>query len=481
MGGLSKKAYQYASAAEKSGREALVVDAGALLFKGTRLDKGKEEEEKLTAAAIVDAYNVIGCRAVGVTARDLAAGVDYLLELRERSRFSWLSANLVRGRSLRPLFAPYTVIEVAGTRVGVTGLTSPRLAPAALGGGRVSVIDWRQALRRVVEDLRDRADMIIVLSNLPASENRAMAKEFPAVAMIIQAGVATVNSAPRLVENTLIFQTGSRGKYIGVMEVDWKAGGHWGEGVERKLRKAKARLDRTLWQLGRYDIYDDPARELADDPAALRRYQRLIVARSRLEADVRALEQTAARERGLEERYGALSTFSNRFVPMRANLPDDPAVASIIDELNGRLLEIGRRKAAATATGPSNNYIGWRRCAECHDGVARSWRQTPHASAYDTLVRAHRQFNLDCVPCHVTGDFSGQAVKALQVPAERRQVGCESCHGPGRKHAGDPSRYKVVAHPLERVCLGCHTPEHDTDFDFDRDVRLVHPLGREGG
>lgn len=170
-------------------------------------------------------------------------------------------------------------------------------------------------------------------------------------------------------------------------------------------------------------------------------------------------------------------------------------------------------------------YAGSRKCGECHPSEYRHWSRTPHARmvrsprrdpsallarfdgsppfppseiAYvlgsrnvqrfisrkgkDLVVRTpiwmirSATWNLSywremdwltsCAGCHTTGydPFSGHYVE--------ESVGCESCHGPGRLHAGSGNPETIV-HPAkiprdrrEMICESCHTAGHSVTGEF---------------
>ncbi|MEZ4337621.1 MAG: hypothetical protein R3B82_13465 [Sandaracinaceae bacterium] len=56
----------------------------------------------------------------------------------------------------------------------------------------------------------------------------------------------------------------------------------------------------------------------------------------------------------------------------------------------------------------------------------------------------------------------------MSQPESLRNVGCESCHGPGSMHVANPTgaAVNVRRSPEARTCLRCHTPEHSDRFDF---------------
>jgi hypothetical protein len=110
-------------------------------------------------------------------------------------------------------------------------------------------------------------------------------------------------------------------------------------------------------------------------------------------------------------------------------------------------------------------YVGIAACSKCHPGARQVWDGTPHARAYVTLSSQFKEFNLDCVGCHVTGydKPGGSTVTHVDRLAD---VQCEVCHGPGSQHALDPSdKKRIVGKPSASICLECHHPPHVEGFD----------------
>ena len=134
------------------------------------------------------------------------------------------------------------------------------------------------------------------------------------------------------------------------------------------------------------------------------------------------------------------------------------------------------------------DFVGTKKCAECHAESHDVWQRSGHARATRTLVELDppRQFDPECLACHVTGwhpagflpyesgYLSPEATPALAT------VGCESCHGPGGGHAAAEEgadealqqqlRQAVVLTKDEakrRTCAACHGVSNSPDFDFD--------------
>jgi DmsE family decaheme c-type cytochrome len=92
-------------------------------------------------------------------------------------------------------------------------------------------------------------------------------------------------------------------------------------------------------------------------------------------------------------------------------------------------------KASAAAKAPAkfgDEYAGSETCQACHEDIYNAFLKSPH-KASETDQRS-----------------------------KWKQHGCESCHGPGAKHAGSASAddiknpAKLVAAQTDRICLGCH-------------------------
>jgi hypothetical protein len=106
------------------------------------------------------------------------------------------------------------------------------------------------------------------------------------------------------------------------------------------------------------------------------------------------------------------------------------------------------------------SYIGVEACTKCHASQRKFWDQTTHAAAYATLQSQHKEFNLDCVSCHVTGYGKPGGTTVTHVDG-LSAVQCEVCHGPGSKHAEKPKEKNLVQIPDHAFCAGnCHHPPH---------------------
>jgi hypothetical protein len=193
------------------------------------------------------------------------------------------------------------------------------------------------------------------------------------------------------------------------------------------------------------------------------------------EADLRARRRDLAK---LEAEREALdvklppasgSFFRYTIKEIRDSLGKDPAIEAdlasyykVIHEHN-RIKFADRLPPEAGAGQPT--YVGIAACSKCHPGARQVWDGTPHAHAYLTLSSQFKEFNLDCVGCHVTG-YDKPGGSTVTHVDRLSDVQCEVCHGPGSLHVLDPSDKKwMVRKPSASVCLECHHPPHVEEFD----------------
>jgi len=111
-------------------------------------------------------------------------------------------------------------------------------------------------------------------------------------------------------------------------------------------------------------------------------------------------------------------------------------------------------------------FAGNNACISCHQEEGKVWKNSRHADALATLEKENHDRDPDCVSCHVVGsEFTTGFMSRKETP-QLTDVGCESCHGPGAKHAMTP---KVVKMPKVGAdsCMKCHNLNHSPTFNFD--------------
>lgn len=158
---------------------------------------------------------------------------------------------------------------------------------------------------------------------------------------------------------------------------------------------------------------------------------------------------------------------------MDETVPDNQAVRSILEAFYDNVATDEALQALGEPLFTSeslekdgeSHYVGSDACSGCHQPEFEQWRSTRHAIAFNTLLKVQKHFHPDCVSCHVVG-FGYETGYAIQEDQDHfRDVGCETCHGPGGSHITQPSRRNIRGKVEKRICLECHNQKHSPGFE----------------
>jgi hypothetical protein len=480
MGGLARRATQVDRArADSDG--ALVLDAGDDLLPapGRPADAGELERR---ARLVLRAMGRIGTTAFTPGERDLALGVPVLRRLAAEARVPIVSANL-RDRTGKPLFPPDRLIDAAGLRIGVFGVTAPPTTAdaAALRAAGIDAGDPAAVARDEVAALRARgAAMVIALVHVGApADTRRLLGAVPDIDWAVGGHSGLRLESPEAIGGARLLGVLPEGKELGRLDLHAVEGG-----ATFADRGERAELE-TILADHRRQLVDYDRRLGETDPASLRDYY---------ETRRHALEAAIARETALLERLPRTITgswFENRLIPLDAETPDQTGVALLVAAYNqesarraaaGKPVGVGNpteerprpsEQATPPATAAASTFAGTPACGGCHAPALAFWRTTKHARALAALERVGRARDPACVGCHVTGYLQPGGFTLIGNAADAQRpalanVGCEACHGPGQAHvlATDKKGSATAAVPTA-TCLGCHTPDV-TGGDFDQ-------------
>lgn len=131
--------------------------------------------------------------------------------------------------------------------------------------------------------------------------------------------------------------------------------------------------------------------------------------------------------------------------------------------------------ATVRAGADGESHVGSLICQGCHVAEYEQWQTTAHAHAMKTLEEKEGADLPRCQICHNTGVGRPGGFVSRERTPNLAEVGCESCHGPGRRHIESP------ATPLGPVdistCTICHDRQNSPRFDYYRDVNRVRHSG----
>jgi hypothetical protein len=447
MQGGADHAAAYIASQTSAAPNALVLGAGPMLFMNARPDPARDTQASFKAEALADAYKSLRLSAWAPGANDWLLGEGSLKSLAARSGATLLAANL-RGAPVQST----KLVEIAGLKVGIAGLSLPLVSGQAPSGVQAS--DAAAAAKQALAELgKQGAELDVLVAAMPRGEALRLIEALPGFEIAIlgkpfdEGESNDPPQSPTLIGKTLVVETPNHLQSLGVIDLYVRgqklefADGSGLETTERKLE-----IGRRLREI----------KTRLEQGGSPRDLQALTQDQRTLEAELAKLPEAKPPAQGSYFRFQA--------VEVKEKLGSDAAVSSHIDDyyqrVNDHNKEAFKDLAPPPAAPGAASYIGLEACTKCHESQRKFWDTTAHAGAYPTLSSQHKEFNLDCVGCHVTG--YGKAGGSTVTHVENlSNVQCEVCHGPGSKHAEAPKERGLVTMPAPAYCASeCHHPPH---------------------
>jgi 2',3'-cyclic-nucleotide 2'-phosphodiesterase (5'-nucleotidase family) len=449
LGGVNHLAAYVKSQADDAPNSALLA-AGPVFFMNTALNDERRTQDTWKADALARSLGAAGLRAWAPGVNDWAAGPDTLASLASAAQATALAANL-----RAPGLAAVRVFDVGGTKVGVAGVSLP-LKDGELPSG-VSALDSLGELRAAKLKLDAQgAKLRVLLAAMPRGDALRLIDQVPGFQLLVvgkafdQGETNDPPTPPELVGATLVVEAPNHLQALGVVDLyvrddkfEFADGSNMAAAAERE--SLSARIRELSSRLAAADAASHGA-DLAAGRADL----------ARMQAELKKQSVPSVPQQG--------SFFQYRLVEVRDSLGNEQTVQSLIDgyyqRVNDHNRDVFRDKVPQPAPAGESHYVGVEVCSKCHKSEREFWNLTQHAAAYATLSSAHKEFNLDCVSCHVTGYDRPGGSTVVHVE-KLSNVQCEECHGAGSRHADTPLDAKLISLPEQSLCAAqCHHPPH---------------------
>ncbi len=235
LGGTARLAGSLAlarKAAEAAGRTVLLLDAGDQ-FQGSLFYTTWKGDVELAVA------HAQGTEAMAVGNHEFDDGPLNIARFVRAARFPVLSANLDASRepALAGLVKPWVVLDRAGLKVGVVGLTTPETLVGSSPGPNVAIGDPEPALIAAAAAARAAgAVVVIALSHLGAEVDRALAASIPPSAvdafvgghshtLLSDAEPGATGPAHAIINGAAVVQAACYARYGGRLDLDLDADG----------------------------------------------------------------------------------------------------------------------------------------------------------------------------------------------------------------------------------------------------------------
>lgn len=198
-------------------KNTLLLDSGDL-FHGTNeanIEKGK---------GVVEVANLMGYDAMTPGNHDFNFGFDRLLEIRGQLNFPVLSANIYKDG--KPAFDEYKVVNAGNKRIGLFGLTEvgALINTNSRDNEGVTLEDPVKCARRIIEELKDKADVVILISHLGDDVDRELVKKVDGIDLILCGHHHFLYEKADKVNNTYLVESGGYSTHVGQADMYFKDG-----------------------------------------------------------------------------------------------------------------------------------------------------------------------------------------------------------------------------------------------------------------
>lgn len=459
-------------------QSSLLLGAGPMLFPDPQLPAERRTQDLWKAEALATSLRAMGLQAWAPGLNDYAAGVEALESLRAQTGAELLAAGVHTKADTSE--GNTRILLTQPLRVGVVGIGVPPPRPGSpfVPNGQRSEERQAAALRQGLAQLHAQgAQLRVALVAAQRGQALRLAEKVPGFHVLAVGNAKEEGDSneppvePTYVGSTLVVQPPNHLQGIAQVDVfvhDGKYDFADGSGLRsaEQLDSLRARR-RALSQ--RLETWKSRA------PRSAEEIQQQSVALEALQARLRQAEDRA---RAPHIRLGTQSALFYELAEVVEGHGESSTVAEGISRYYRRVNDHNRQafkdRTPAPVPDGQAGYVGVERCGKCHQAAAQFWSTTRHASAYATLSDDHKQFNLDCVGCHVTGYSKPGGTTVTHVEG-LTDVQCEACHGPGSRHVAEPADKRWITRSVEpATCRACHHEPHvASDWNVARALPLV--------
>jgi 2',3'-cyclic-nucleotide 2'-phosphodiesterase (5'-nucleotidase family) len=158
--------------------------------------------------------------ALNLGSSELQMGKEFLEQSLSRVSFPFISSNLDYGSSKISSFRKYVIKETGGVTVAILGILDPvhlmTLTNPEQKGWQA--MPPEVALQKLLPEVRQKADLVILLSQLSTARTLALVQAVKGIDVVISSGTNDLLN-PKTTENTVLLHTGSRGMTLGMLQL----------------------------------------------------------------------------------------------------------------------------------------------------------------------------------------------------------------------------------------------------------------------
>lgn len=292
----------------KAEKDLLVLDAGDLLFGRhitPSLSPSLQKEALLNAQLMVEAFNIMGCDAVGIGDDELKLGAKAFIGVKEKATVPFISSNVVFNDGQR-VSVPYVIKRAGGLRWGIFSLMSAKLSSTS------NLQDWKvldplEKGREMVKELKEKADILVLLAHMPLGELRALLSQLQGVTIAVAGHSSSGMKRPMQVGKTIVVSNYGWGRY-----------------------------------LGRLDLYiKDPAKPFVDEARIMTLERDLAVIKRKIkEGAAGSFEEVKTKIEVHLRELKKGNIYRNQLIRLSSSVQEDPKVKRLIEDFSARKKEL---------------------------------------------------------------------------------------------------------------------------------------------
>lgn len=216
-GGITRRATVIKEIKDKT-KNVVVVDSGNLTAGGAFDETSINPElDRKRSVFYYKALESIGYDAVGLGEGEFNFGLDFLIENLKNTKLRFISNNVALTGVL-----PYYIKDLADFPKGAKGkIAILGLSPLSLYKKvGIKVDDYETALRKTIDEVKAKVDLIILISPVGYEETYQLVKKFNDIRVAISSGDMRTNAPYEKAGDAVILFPSYQAKDIGTVELD---------------------------------------------------------------------------------------------------------------------------------------------------------------------------------------------------------------------------------------------------------------------
>jgi len=447
--------------------DAFIVDVGNATV------GGHPKAEAINRLSL-DALDLLGCAVVNCGDNEVVLPRDQLGALGEGRKLRMISASITDAASGETVFPAYHIEARGGVQVAFIGLVRNDMDPTRIGKG-LRLLEPEDALFAALNAIGDKADLIVVLAYLPPDQIYDLARKYAKVNIFLGGQAGATSASHELVRHVVVKRAASAkpGEQAAKRTITYSIVAYLGD-----QGLSVGRLD-AAFPKGKMPVVDAMVRVLDDTTPESDKGKELAE---------RFLDTAAPSPPGstLDPKMPCTSSFVAAEVCKLCHINafyswQDTDHAGAYVTLLQRHEHTNPTCLACHVTGYTMPGGYTARLAELERAQAatkkRELEQALKRLVGDDDAARRREIqkqleSLKDVALHPFDALDDEAlakrVGALQRAVDAlKNVGCENCHGGGRRHVGVAlkDRSAIDRTPYQRAdasarnCIRCHNPE----------------------